>query len=90
MSPACSPLPALFDHMSREHGRILTDSELTEIVLVVERHRPVLALKGLEDSLVRHGVIQPDAIDDAEGYDGGRTRDCVLKVYEDITAVVRV
>jgi len=50
---------------------------------------PKLSLKDLENSLVRHGVIQADSIDDAEGYDEMRTQDAVLKVYEDITGMVK-
>ena len=50
---------------------------------------PKLSLRDLEISLVRHGVIQADSIDDAEGYDEGRTRDLVLKVYEDLTGMVK-
>lgn len=84
MSRTYSRLQVLFDHMIREHDLVLTDSELNEIVHVVEQHKPVLTLRSLEESLVHHGVIQADAIADAGGYDGGRTRDLVLKVYEDL------
>lgn len=34
--PPCSQFFPLFDHMSREHGLTLTDSELYEIMRVVE------------------------------------------------------
>jgi hypothetical protein len=42
-------------------------------------------LTDLEAALVRHGVVQAAAIDDAQGYDEGQTREGILKVFEDIT-----
>jgi hypothetical protein len=47
--------------------------------------RSEISLTELESALVRHGVIHKDAIDDAENYDMGMTREAILKVYEDIT-----
>lgn len=82
----CSAHYALFEHMSNEHGLTLLDSELTEIVRIARTQ--TMRLSSLTDALIRHGVIQADAIEDAEGYDEGRTRDAVLKVYEDITGMV--
>jgi hypothetical protein len=49
--------------------------------------RPVFGLRDLEAALVRHCVIHADAIDDAEGYDEGQTRDAILSVFEDITGM---
>lgn len=80
---------SLFEHLHKSFTLILTDSELNEIVHIVNQHKPALSLKTLEDSLVRHGVVHRDAIDDAEGYDEGFTRDAVLNVFEDITGMVK-
>lgn len=80
----CSALPSLFDHMSREHGLTLTDSELTEIMRVIEAHSPCITFSTLKDSLVRHGIVQPGAVDDPELYDGYRTIDKLSLVYWDL------
>jgi len=37
-----------------------------------------------ERLLIRHNVVHPEAIDDAEGYDGGAMRESVHRVYEEL------
>lgn len=42
----------------------------------------VVGLCHFEAALIKHGIIQAAAIEDAEGYDEGRIRDAALLVYE--------
>jgi hypothetical protein len=77
----------LFEHMSQEHGLTLTEGQMDDIIHVVRGFNR-FGLTDLETALVRHGVIQSAAIDDAEGYDMGMTREAVLKVYEDVTGMM--
>lgn len=41
------------------------------------------------DLLVKHGVISREAIEDAEGYDAGRTEEAVWCAYEDRAQAAR-
>lgn len=59
--------------------------EVGDAVPVPAPPAPAVTLADLEAALVRHGVIQADAIADATGFDEGRTREAVLRVFEDIT-----
>ena len=43
-----------------------------------------LSLGVLESSLIRRGIIPAAAIEDADGYDEGQTRDAILAVFEDL------
>ena len=44
------------------------------------------SLRNLEAMLVRHGIVQSAAIEDAEGYDAGATRAGIRRVYEELLA----
>jgi hypothetical protein len=45
-----------------------------------------MKLEEFENILVKRGVIQEAAIEDAEGYDGGATQERVQKAFEDIAS----
>ena len=47
-----------------------------------------LSLGALESSLIRRGIVHAAAIEDADGYDEGRTRDAILAVFEDLEQAI--
>jgi hypothetical protein len=47
-----------------------------------------LSLGALESSLIRRGIVPAAAIEDADGYDEGRTRDAILAVFEDMEQAI--
>jgi hypothetical protein len=53
------------------------------------RSTSLFGVGDLECALVRHGVVHAAAIEDAEGFDMGMTREAILKVYEDITGMIK-
>jgi len=46
-----------------------------------------MKLSEFERILVKHGIVHEAAIEDEEGYDGGETRERILKAFEDISGM---
>ena len=57
---------------------------LREALREHEANKPPFTFDDLKESLVRHGIIQPAAVDDAELYDGYRTLDRLSLVWSDL------
>ena len=57
---------------------------LREALREHESNKPPFTFDDLKESLVRHGIIQPGAVDDAELYDGYRTLDRLSLVWSDL------
>jgi hypothetical protein len=53
--------------------------------VVSDQRDAALTLSAFRSALVRHDVIPPESIEDAEGYDGGRTMEATRLAFEELT-----
>jgi len=61
-----------------------TASTTTEAELPSVRSEPLFSISRFRSVLVKHGIIFPEAIEDAEGFDGERTLAETRAAYDEL------
>ena len=51
------------------------------------RSEPVFSISRFRSVLVKHGIICPEAIEDAEGFDAERTLEATLAAYDELMEI---
>lgn len=63
----------------------LTRAAVENAALPPVRSEPLFSVSRFRAALVKHGIIFPEAIEDAEGFDGGRTLAATRAAYDELT-----
>ena len=71
---------------SKVHKLEIELSDVSAMLKVVSDQRDAaLTLSAFRSALVRHDVIPPESIEDAEGFDGGITLEATRLAFEELT-----
>ena len=61
-----------------------TESPNTTTALPPVRSEPLFSISRFRAVLVKHGIVFPEAIEDAEGFDGERTLAATRAAYDEL------
>ena len=70
--------------MCRVCHKLIMDGRCDCAALPPVRSEPLFSISRFQSVLVKHGIIYPEAIEDAAGFDGERTLAATLAAYDEL------